>query len=156
MHHSHCNDQVHLSGASKSVVQTCISFSLQADAQLAYLANTGKVSAIITEDSDLLAYGCPRVSVFFGSYSIIRVCGLFVEAGSQVSAIASATTFDLSRKKEAHASLLLELQVLFKVRQHDDHAEEIRVADLHKNPHPSFQGWSPDLFLTVSEIACES
>jgi 5'-3' exonuclease len=33
----------------------------EADAQLAYLATNGLVDAIISEDSDLLAYGCPRV-----------------------------------------------------------------------------------------------
>lgn len=35
----------------------------EADAQMAYLAHTGEAHAVITEDSDLLAYGCPRVSV---------------------------------------------------------------------------------------------
>lgn len=33
----------------------------EADAQLAYLCRTGVVDAVITEDSDLIAYGCPRV-----------------------------------------------------------------------------------------------
>lgn len=33
----------------------------EADAQMAYLAKQKEVSAVITEDSDLLAYGCPRV-----------------------------------------------------------------------------------------------
>jgi hypothetical protein len=32
----------------------------EADAQMAYLARNGAVHAVITEDSDLLAYGCPR------------------------------------------------------------------------------------------------
>jgi exonuclease 1 len=35
----------------------------EADAQLAFLALNGHVHAVITEDSDLLAYGCPRVSL---------------------------------------------------------------------------------------------
>ncbi len=34
----------------------------EADAQIAYLALNGLVDVVITEDSDLLAYGCPRVS----------------------------------------------------------------------------------------------
>lgn len=34
----------------------------EADAQMAYLALRGDVWAVVTEDSDLLAYGCPRVS----------------------------------------------------------------------------------------------
>lgn len=33
----------------------------EADAQCAYLALNGMVDAVLTEDSDLLAYGCPRV-----------------------------------------------------------------------------------------------
>ncbi len=37
----------------------------EADAQMAYLALRGDVWAVITEDSDLLAYGCPRVSAPF-------------------------------------------------------------------------------------------
>lgn len=32
----------------------------EADAQMAYLARKGDVQLIVTEDSDLLAYGCPR------------------------------------------------------------------------------------------------
>ncbi|CAG9461198.1 unnamed protein product [Pedinophyceae sp. YPF-701] len=33
----------------------------EADAQMAYLAREGLVDAVLTEDSDLLAYGCPLV-----------------------------------------------------------------------------------------------
>lgn len=33
----------------------------EADAQMAYLALNGLVDVVITEDSDLLTYGCPRV-----------------------------------------------------------------------------------------------
>jgi len=37
----------------------------EADAQLAYLSNLetqkGGIAAVITEDSDLIAYGCPAV-----------------------------------------------------------------------------------------------
>ena len=33
----------------------------EADAQLAFLARTGQVDAVISEDSDLLTYGCRRV-----------------------------------------------------------------------------------------------
>lgn len=32
----------------------------EADAQMAYLAKRGDVQLVLTEDSDLLAYGCPR------------------------------------------------------------------------------------------------
>lgn len=36
----------------------------QADAQMAYLMRTNKVDAVLTQDSDLLAYSCPRVRIF--------------------------------------------------------------------------------------------
>jgi exonuclease-1 len=32
----------------------------EADAQMAYLARSGVVAAVVTEDSDLVAYACPR------------------------------------------------------------------------------------------------
>lgn len=39
----------------------CIVAPYEADAQLAYLNKVGMVHAIITEDSDLLAFGCKKV-----------------------------------------------------------------------------------------------
>jgi 5'-3' exonuclease len=33
----------------------------EADAQMAYLAHSGYVSCVITEDSDLIVFGCPRI-----------------------------------------------------------------------------------------------
>lgn len=33
----------------------------EADAQLAYLARTGQVDAVLSEDGDMLAFGCPVV-----------------------------------------------------------------------------------------------
>jgi len=35
----------------------------EADAQMAYLDRTDRVAAIITEDSDLILFGCKRVRV---------------------------------------------------------------------------------------------
>ncbi|KAM3577364.1 hypothetical protein VYU27_000794 [Nannochloropsis oceanica] len=40
---------------------TCVVAPYEADAQLAYLCRTGQLDAVFTEDSDLLATGCPRV-----------------------------------------------------------------------------------------------
>jgi exonuclease-1 len=34
----------------------------EADAQLTFLAVSRQVDAVITEDSDLIPFGCPRVS----------------------------------------------------------------------------------------------
>ena len=39
----------------------CIVAPYEADAQLAYLMKTGITSAVISEDSDLLVYGCQKV-----------------------------------------------------------------------------------------------
>ena len=39
----------------------CIVAPYEADAQLAYLAKIGHVAAVITEDSDLMAFGTPKV-----------------------------------------------------------------------------------------------
>ena len=41
----------------------CIVAPYEADAQLAYFSINKIVSCIVTEDSDLLAYGCERVNV---------------------------------------------------------------------------------------------
>lgn len=35
----------------------------EADAQLTFLAISGQVDVVITEDSDLIPFGCPRVSL---------------------------------------------------------------------------------------------
>ncbi len=40
----------------------CIVAPYEADAQLAYLSKTGIAQVIITEDSDLILFGCERVS----------------------------------------------------------------------------------------------
>ena len=34
----------------------------EADAQMAFLAINGRVDVVLTEDSDMLPYGCPKVS----------------------------------------------------------------------------------------------
>ena len=47
--------------AARSLDVDCIVAPYEADAQLAYLAKKGIVQAVITEDSDLVAFGCPRV-----------------------------------------------------------------------------------------------
>ncbi len=48
----------------------------EADAQMAYLALNGLVAAVLTEDSDLLPYGCPRVSASTGCHVLCRDRGL--------------------------------------------------------------------------------
>lgn len=50
-----------LSQAARSQGVDCLVAPYEADAQLAYLNKAGIVQAIITEDSDLLAFGCKKV-----------------------------------------------------------------------------------------------
>ena len=45
----------------------------EADAQMAFLAKSRSVHAVITEDSDLLTYGCPRVRVSTACPSLLCV-----------------------------------------------------------------------------------
>lgn len=47
--------------AARSQGIDCLVAPYEADAQLAYLNKAGIVQAIITEDSDLLAFGCKKV-----------------------------------------------------------------------------------------------
>ena len=47
--------------AAAAVGATCVVAPYEADAQMAYLARTGAVAAVVTEDSDLLPYGAPTV-----------------------------------------------------------------------------------------------
>lgn len=54
---AHCG----LSQAARALGVDCLVAPYEADAQLAYLNKTGIVQAVITEDSDLLAFGCKKV-----------------------------------------------------------------------------------------------
>lgn len=47
--------------AARALGVDCLVAPYEADAQLAYLNKTGIVQAVITEDSDLLAFGCKKV-----------------------------------------------------------------------------------------------
>ncbi|KZS14383.1 putative Exonuclease 1 [Daphnia magna] len=64
----------------------CIVAPYEADAQLAYLAVQGIAHLIITEDSDLLAFGCPRVLFKMdqnGSGVLIEKDKLFLSLGGR-------------------------------------------------------------------------
>lgn len=54
---AHCG----LSQAARALGVDCLVAPYEADAQLAYLNKAGIVQAVITEDSDLLAFGCKKV-----------------------------------------------------------------------------------------------
>ena len=47
----------------RSVGVECIVAPYEADSQLAYLSKESLVDLVITEDSDLLVFGCKKVSV---------------------------------------------------------------------------------------------
>lgn len=51
--------------AVRSLGVDCIVAPYEADAQLAYLEKNGFVQAVITEDSDLIAFGCKKVREFY-------------------------------------------------------------------------------------------
>ena len=57
---------VNLSQECRSAGVECIVAPYEADAQLAYLSKEGIVDLVITEDSDLLVFGCAKVR--------LRVC----------------------------------------------------------------------------------
>ncbi|XP_059998060.1 exonuclease 1 isoform X2 [Lagenorhynchus albirostris] len=54
--------------AARSQGVDCLVAPYEADAQLAYLNKAGIVQAVITEDSDLLAFGCKKVIKKIGHY----------------------------------------------------------------------------------------
>ena len=49
------------SQACRSVGVECIVAPYEADAQLAFLSKSGIADVVITEDSDLLVFGCKKV-----------------------------------------------------------------------------------------------
>jgi 5'-3' exonuclease len=53
--------------ACRSKGVDCVVAPYEADAQLAYLSRTGVAQIVITEDSDLILFGCEKVQDFFPS-----------------------------------------------------------------------------------------
>lgn len=60
--------------AARSQGVDCLVAPYEADAQLAYLNKAGIVQAIITEDSDLLAFGCKKVLNY--DYYMLLFCAV--------------------------------------------------------------------------------
>lgn len=54
-------DEVAFVQACRNVGVQCIVAPYEADAQLAYMLNSGLVQLVITEDSDLLVFGTDKV-----------------------------------------------------------------------------------------------
>ncbi|KAL1933184.1 hypothetical protein VTP01DRAFT_8862 [Rhizomucor pusillus] len=72
----------------------------EADAQLAYLARTNIVDAVLTEDSDLAVYGCPTILTKFALLNSRidnkRVIGTDISNGYQATLQSSLRDWDLS------------------------------------------------------------
>ena len=62
----------------------CMVAPYEADSQLAYLSQSGHIDVVITEDSDSLAYGCPRILFKLdhkGNCDMIEHCDLGANEG---------------------------------------------------------------------------
>ena len=57
----------------------CIVAPYEADAQLAYLMKAGIAQAIISEDSDLLVYGCKKVGTQFYYNGVLSFYGTYID-----------------------------------------------------------------------------
>lgn len=112
----------------------------EADAQLSWLAKSGLIDFVISEDSDLLIYGCPRVlfKLDFGS-------GFGLEVTGPV------------RRASAFSSLNDELVTFACVLAGCDYFENVRGVGLKTamNILRKFQHFSTDL-QTLTESVCDS
>ncbi|XP_073127910.1 uncharacterized protein [Henckelia pumila] len=83
----------------------------EADAQLAYMSGLevedGGVLAVILEDSDLLAYGCPAIvfkTVRYGNGKEIALDNVF----NSVGCVPSFNGVSITKKKRIHQELILQ------------------------------------------------
>ena len=54
-----------VASVTQGVPRACFHrYKTRADAQFAYLCKTGIVDAVVTEDSDLIVFGCPNVIIY--------------------------------------------------------------------------------------------
>ena len=57
----------------------CIVAPYEADSQLAYLNRIGIAQIIITEDSDLVLFGCERVGLLLATTAFTFCCGVYLQ-----------------------------------------------------------------------------
>ena len=95
-------------------VKYCVA-PYEADAQMAYLSNAGLADVVITEDSDLLAYGCSEVRCCKHTTTIVKctlrdhpVCAshLYPAWRTDVSNICGASFHSQSRVANAALQVL--------------------------------------------------
>ena len=108
----------------------------EADAQITFLVNSGAVDFAITEDSDLLPFGCQVTrSISFTGLIFWRVLRNFSHVDFYV--------WDL---RLGILNILYRQKVLFKMDE-QGHGIEIDLADLGKTTdEPRFDGWTIDKF----------
>lgn len=115
----------------------------EADAQMAYLARSGAVHAVITEDSDLVAYACPRWG------------GLLARSlAAPNTAERAAAPCHATRQPQAWVVMRSGAlphpgcRVLFKLDR-TGMGEQILLQDLPANKGLSLAGFTHDMFLQV-------
>ena len=144
----------------------------EADAQMAFLALNGHVHAVITEDSDLLPYGCPRVCSAFPLAAVqgqacsdpramqdpstakasIHRCLSWPErcCARRQARLCKPVGYSLSSCQHRGPALGTRrcLQVLFKLDKTGT-GEEVCMRDMPNNQGLSFVGFTPHMFLEV-------
>lgn len=123
----------------------------EADAQMAYLALNGLVDAVLTEDSDLLCYGCPKASmskINAGPQRFAPICALRGPLGT------TAWRCWPSRHACHHRLLFSSLQVFFKMDKTGE-GEEVQLCELPQARELAFQGFGHDLFQEVGRRRVE-
>ena len=125
--------------ALRAIGVECIVAPYEADCQMAYLALNGFVHALVTEDSDLLVYGCPRVRALCAN-----IFHAFSERPACEERVRDVKRFAFPRSR-VHG---LRTQVLFKM----DHAGmgfEIRSKDLPLTREILLSDFTADQFLEM-------
>lgn len=125
--------------AMRAIGVECIVAPYEADCQMAYLALNGFVHALVTEDSDLLVYGCPRVRTLSAN-----ICHALSERPACEEQVRDVKRFAFPRSL-FHG---LRTQVLFKM----DHAGmgfEIRSKDLPLTREILLSDFTADQFLEM-------
>lgn len=103
----------------------------EADAQMTFLAVSNQVDAVITEDSDLIAFGCPRVS-----YHRSIILNLV------------SHSFPMSRAYLSMYFKLRKIQIIFKMDKFGQ-AVQFQYSKLQQNKELSFSGFTKQMVLEM-------
>ena len=123
----------------------------EADAQMAYLALTGRVGVVVTEDSDMLCYGCPVVRVL-GRWCLARgSCGAACGGGMTRWWRLQHTLQRVAKQALGRSLPCLDThrtQVFFKMDKNGE-GEEVRLHDLADARELSLVGFTHEMFQEV-------